>query len=259
MPDHADSPAFERPFVYEALATKALYFSISEIQSRMLILEPDVLDLEYTRVMMGFLMFEPQPRRIGMIGLGGGSLAKFCYRHLPQAHIEVVEINPHVIELRDEFQVPPDDQRFTVACGCGAAFVQSPSAPFDVLLVDGYDRDGQSTPLASQRFYDDCRAALGARGVMVANLHAGHPEHAQQLERIRLSFGGSVVTVGDDDCGNSLVFGLKGHPIDGHTLGPLARPTGLDRQAWAQLMPSFSRLAAALRNERLPPRVPDLG
>jgi hypothetical protein len=27
------------------------------------------------------------------IGLGGGSLAKFCYRHLPNSRITVVEIN----------------------------------------------------------------------------------------------------------------------------------------------------------------------
>ncbi|MEN9544488.1 MAG: hypothetical protein RLZZ598_1321, partial [Pseudomonadota bacterium] len=120
------------------------------------------------------------------------------------------------------------------------------------------ERSGQSTPLMSQRFYDDCFAALGARGVLVANLHAGHPEHAQQLERIRRSFGGALVVVGEEDCGNNLVFGLKGHRLDRPAPSTPTRPTGLDRQAWAQLMPSFSRLAAALRNERLPPRVPDL-
>ena len=37
--------------------------------------------------MMGFLLFKPQPRSIGMIGLGGGSLAKFCYRYLSRTRI----------------------------------------------------------------------------------------------------------------------------------------------------------------------------
>ena len=63
--------------------------------------DPSALDLEYTQTMMGFLLFLPQPQRIAMIGLGGGSLAKFCHRYLPRTRIQVVEINPHVIALRD--------------------------------------------------------------------------------------------------------------------------------------------------------------
>jgi spermidine synthase len=81
---------------------------------------PHALALEYTRTMMGFLLFNPEPQNIAMLGLGGGSLAKFCYRYLPQSRIQVVEINPQVIALRDEFHVPPDDKRFGVVRGDGA-------------------------------------------------------------------------------------------------------------------------------------------
>lgn len=40
----------------------------------------------------------------------------------------------------------------------------------DVLLVDGFDIDGQPPGLCSQRFYDDCYQALTASGVLVVNL-----------------------------------------------------------------------------------------
>src|SRR5512146_1660508 len=109
MPETLDPSLHARPFVHEGSNRKGLYFSISEIQSRMDLRDPFALDLEYTRTMMGFLLFRPDPRQIAMIGLGGGSLAKFCHRHLPAARLQVVEINPHVIALRDEFHVPPDD------------------------------------------------------------------------------------------------------------------------------------------------------
>ena len=46
--------------------------------------------------MMGFLLFKPEPGNIAMIGLGGGSLAKFCHRDLPRSRIQAIEINPHV-------------------------------------------------------------------------------------------------------------------------------------------------------------------
>src|SRR5260221_997001 len=73
-----------RPFVREALDSQSMHFSDSAIQSRMQLQQPDALALEYTRTMMGFLMFEPKPAQVAMIGLGGGSLAKFCHRHLPR-------------------------------------------------------------------------------------------------------------------------------------------------------------------------------
>lgn len=58
----------------------------------MRISDPDHLLFDYTRVMMGFRLFRPKPKRIEMIGLGGGSLAKACYRCLPDCDITVVEM-----------------------------------------------------------------------------------------------------------------------------------------------------------------------
>src|SRR5688572_15897680 len=134
MPESLDPADHVRPFVYEGLNSKALHFSICEIQSRMKLDDPYALDIEYTRTMMGFLLFQPDPRHIAMIGLGGGSMAKFCHRYLPGARIHVVEINPHVLALRDEFHVPPDDHRFRVIRGDGAHFVRYRSMRSDVLV-----------------------------------------------------------------------------------------------------------------------------
>lgn len=93
MPDHPEYPQHQhlRPFVDETLTSKTLYFSECDIQSRMQIGRPDLLSLSYTRLMMGFLLLVPRPRSIAMVGLGGGSLAKFCYRYLPRSRIEVIE------------------------------------------------------------------------------------------------------------------------------------------------------------------------
>jgi spermidine synthase len=51
-----------------------------------------------------------------MIGLGGGSLVKYCHHHLPGARVSVAEISPEVIALRDRFRIPPDDERLEVDC-----------------------------------------------------------------------------------------------------------------------------------------------
>lgn len=250
MPDSRESAQHVKPFVHESLSTKALHFSISEMQSRMKIEDPHALDLEYTRTMMGFVLFNPEPQDIAMIGLGGGSLAKFCYRHLKTSRIRVVEINPHVIALRDEFHVPADDERFTVVRGDGAQFVRCRATRSDVLMVDGFDSDGLPPRLCSQRFYDDCHEILQPDGIMVVNLHYGHARFEIYLDRIRRSFDDSVFVIDGVDLGNSIVFAGKGRAFEKVRPGVLRRPKNLDSGAADQLLAGFARIASALKELR---------
>ena len=238
-----------RPYVSLSLTTMALHFSMSELQSRMDLRQPDALELEYTRLMMGFLLWGPAPTELAMIGLGGGSLAKFCHRQLPRARLCVAEINPHVLALRDDFAIPADSPRFRIDLADGAAWIRHLAPRPEALLVDGFDYDGQPEALSSQRFYDDCFDALADGGRLVVNLHAGQAQFGQLLERIRRSFSGSVLAVADSDGSNNIVFGLKGGPVARMNAGPARRPRGFEAPAWASLQPALARVAAALALE----------
>ena len=251
MPE-TSPPRFPRPFVEEAGQTRALHFARDEVQSRRDVREPHALYLPYTRMMMGFLLFVPTPAHIGMIGLGGGSLAKFCHRYLPETRITVVEINPYVIALRDTFRVPPDDARFTVLEADGAAFLRETSLRFDVLLVDAYDETGLPEALATQRFFDDCRGALSDEGMLVVNLHADHPHHAVHVERIARSFDGAALVVDDTARDNRIVFADPAAPPKTLRLGPLRRPQSVDEPAWRSLQASFARILATWRESGPP-------
>jgi spermidine synthase len=239
------------PFVHNTPTSKALHFAIEETQSRMQTRDPDALELEYTRTMMGFLLFTPQPRCIGMIGLGGGSLAKFCYRHLPRTRIHVVEINPHVIALRDEFLVPADDDRFTVEQGDGAHWVRSRTLRPDVLVVDGFDTRGLPAALSSARFYDDCVALLPTGGLLVANLHCADAGYEDRLADVRRSFGGCTLRVEDSERSNCIVFARKGRPFGHPSPGALSLlPRHLDGAAAQQLLGACARVVNALESDR---------
>ena len=241
-----------KPFVHETPKSKSLHFSIAEIQSCMDLAQPDALDLAYTRTMMGFLLFHAQPLRIGMIGLGGGSLAKACYRHLPQADITVLEINPHVIALRHEFAVPRDDARFRVIRADGARYVRGHEAAFDVLLVDGYDSDGLPGELSSKRFYDDVFDCLRPGGVMAANIHLGNEAFALLVARIGRSFGGQALTVKDRECGNAVVFARRDRPLGACQADDVARPGTMEVAQWTLLQAAFGRIRAALARHSSP-------
>lgn len=259
-----------KPFVCETATTRALHFDIAETQSCMLIGDPDALALEYTRTMMGFLLFNPEPRQITMIGLGGGSLAKFCYRYLPDASISVIEINPHVISLRDAFAIPPDDERFRVIQADGARFVRDTPDSCDVLLVDGFDPRGLPARLSSPSFYERCRQMLRTRGILVANLHQGQRRMEALMKRLRRSFDGSLLVVDDDELENRIVF--AGRDRDLARLAPEAiqRLLPIDGTGSSQLVPAFARIAVTLSESRgagaprgsgaeglEPPRLPD--
>lgn len=71
---------YHRPFIIDSGLRRSLHFSFDGVQSCMDLLDPDRLTLAYTRRMMAFLLFNSAPVRVLLLGLGGGSLAKFCYR-----------------------------------------------------------------------------------------------------------------------------------------------------------------------------------
>jgi spermidine synthase len=206
------------PFVCEGRNSKTLHFSLQAVQSKMSNSRPFDLALDYTRTMMGFLTLNRHPKHIAMIGLGGGSLAKFCYRHLPKTRITVLEINPHVIALRDDFLIPANDARFTVIEADGAVFLRESNQQFDVVLVDGFDHQGIPPQLCSQSFYDDCFGALTERGVMVTNLHNGEPMYESFIGRVDLAFNGNFAEVAANHNGNVIVFGAREIPISPKSL-----------------------------------------
>lgn len=234
-----------QPFVLETPVSTSLHFSFASIQSRMDASRPDALELDYTALMVGFLLFQPAPASIGMIGLGGGSLAKFCFRHLPASRIEVAEINPHVIALRDRFQVPAEGPRFQVHCADGAEFVQRAAGQFELLLVDGFDLSGTPPALCSQRFYDDCFEALKAPGLLVINMHSGHLDYALHLARLRQTFGDQCLRVGLETSGNCVVLASRGDLLSRPRSSLMRRPAGFDEAAWAGLLPAFGRVRSA--------------
>jgi spermidine synthase len=243
-------PPFDEPYVFEADGSKSLYFTFDQLQSRMSIANPTQLAVAYTRTMMGFLMFNPCPLHIALIGLGGGSMLKFCYRHLPATRFTVIEINPHVIALRETFGVPVDEARISLLCADGADYLcergNNETPPFDVLLVDGFDIQGQPRSLCTQTFYDDCFKALAPQGVLVANLHHNDPDHGLFTGRMRLAFDGQVMEIPSEEKSNSILFACKGSQISIDALRQTDPLAGFGYDVRDQLQREFARIAWAM-------------
>lgn len=232
------------PRVKRGLRYTELQFAGGVSQSRMRTFRPGQLLIDYTRTMMASLLFRPQPQLIGMIGLGGGSQAKFCHRHLRRTRLEVAENNPHVLALRRSFRVPDDDARLQVLLADGAEFVRERAGRFDILLVDGYDESGIPSALSSQAFYDDCRAALVEGGVLAGNLYATDVQ--DHVRKLRRSFGRDRVLVLEEARqSNRVVFAWTGDPFPEGRIDLPALASRIEPAAVRELGDVFARVAKA--------------
>lgn len=197
---------YQRPFLLEDADRIGLHFTLDYVQSSMRKVSPDVLDLAYTRHMAAFVLFHTAPRHIALLGLGGGSLAKFCRRLLPHTRLLAIEQDADVIAFRDAFGLPADDERFSILAGDGADFVATPGRSLDVLLVDMFDALGIAVSSSSADFYRNARSALAARGLLVANLSGAMPERVAHLVLIRNAFDDNVLVSPVEDGCNHVVF-----------------------------------------------------
>jgi spermidine synthase len=170
---------------------------------------PHRLILSYTREMMTCLLFNPDPRRVLLLGLGGGSIAKFCYRHLPAADITAVEVSADVIALRREFSIPADDGRFRVVRADGAAYVSALSSCMDVVLADACDRAGIATQFNSIEFYRNARNCLAPGGVFVTNVCGDEGDCMAHLSKLRDAFDAEVLTLQMPGNRNLIAFAFR--------------------------------------------------
>lgn len=230
---------------------RALRFGLTDVQSAMDLSNPDRLVLNYTRLMMGFVLFQPRPLNVLMIGLGGGSLPKFCHRHFPGTDITVVEIDPRVIALRDQFEVPQDQAYFRVVQADGADFVATmDDASYDVIMVDGFDSESMAPSLGTRDFYGHCARLLSTGGVMVCNLHELDIHFGAYLERIALSFDGNALAVATSECGNSVVVARNNMSVCMRLPKHLQRPSGMSEPAWAGIEADVHAVLREARSAR---------
>ena len=221
--------------IVEEGGVRVLQIGGNAIQSAMRLDAPDRIELDYVRAMMVFLLFRPGPREVLMVGLGGGSMARFIHQRMPQTRVTVVEINPGVVTAaRRYFHFPEEDARLEIVVGDGAEVVPQRPASCDVLVVDGFVNGSPAKDLCTRSFYDSAFAALRLGGVMVANFMSDDKRIETYCRRIEESFGRNPTLLLAEEEDNIIAFALRGGP---------------PRIAWAELK---GRARAARRLFDLP-------
>lgn len=163
--------------VIELGGERSLHFGSSAKQSALFLHAPRQLALSYTRAMMAPLLFLPSPRRVLLIGLGGGSLATFLFHHYPDVAIDAVELRPEVADVAHSHFFLPRDDRITILIEEAANFVHSDRyrdyCDYDLILVDAFNDRGIARDVCGSAFFSECRDRLSERGWLSMNLWSG--------------------------------------------------------------------------------------
>lgn len=184
--EHGPIEVVETPF------ERSLHFGTAPKQSTMDRADPIRLNLTYTRAIAASLLFTEAPSRALLIGLGGGSLAKFLLHHFPALEIDAVELRPAVHTVAERFFGLPQDPRLTVHHQDAAEFVRrlDPArSSYDLIWVDAFVADGIAGSVCRTGFYDQLRTVSSDWATLAVNLWSGDQVDLEELlDHIRAAF-----------------------------------------------------------------------
>lgn len=190
---------------------RSLYFGTSDLQSRMRLSDPTALMVSYTRAMLAPLLFMESPAAVLLLGLGGGSLAKFLLHHFPHCRVQVVERREAVIELAHTYFKLPHDPRLDIRVDDAEVFLQEhPQRSYELILVDIYNAWGPVQALADRDFFLACRNRLTSEGAISINLWRSKAMgSAGPVALLRESFAGQILELPVPDRDNLIVLAFR--------------------------------------------------
>lgn len=151
---------------------RSLFFGKRALQSAADLNAPYNLQLHYPRYMTGTLLFNPEPKRILIIGIGGGSLITFIHHHFSTCSIDAVDSDAEIIHIALNYFNAPKHPNIHYFHDDGLNFLQKfRSGPtYDIIFVDGFNAEGMSPALYNRDCFALCKKLLIDDGTLVSNL-----------------------------------------------------------------------------------------
>ena len=123
--------------------------------------------------MLAALLLKPQPKRVMVIGLGGGHLSRVMSRVYPETVVDSVEIDKQVVKLAKQYFLYEESPNCKTHVIDGRIFIQNQigKATYDIVWLDAFKSGSVPFHLKTQQFYDEIREVLKPDGVVSSNLY----------------------------------------------------------------------------------------
>jgi predicted membrane-bound spermidine synthase len=148
------------------------------------LLDPDDLPLRYAQVMTIATVYAEAPRKILMLGLGGGSISTYLGRFMPEAAITTVEIDPGVISAAKSYFGLRETERMRYRAGDGRVFLTRSNELYDLILLDAYRGGYVPFHLLTREFYTLVKQRLAPGGAAAFNVHDGSKLYASTVKTL---------------------------------------------------------------------------
>jgi spermidine synthase len=192
---HSEKSLYREVFVYEDGNTRCLCFTrLCTIgrQTCIDLKQPDRLVFEYTQMMLGALYLNPDPHSILIIGLGGGTLPRTLEKLLPEADIDVVEIDPAVVAVAGQYFGFRQDERIHLTVQDGRAYVRQAlraSKRYELIMLDAYEHQYIPEHMLTREFLTEVRSLLQPAGIVAANTFSSSRLYQNESVTYRSVFG----------------------------------------------------------------------
>ena len=134
--------------------------------------DPDAMPVPYNQTMTAALAYPAAPKRILMIGLGAGSISTYLGRAMPDAQIDVVELDPGVISAGKDYFGLRETDKVRLIAGDGRVYLNRHKDLYDLILLDAFRELGIPFHLLTREFYGLVKEHLAPGGAMASNVAA---------------------------------------------------------------------------------------
>ncbi len=171
---HTERSLYRNIVVYEDDALRCMRFgrTTTTRQSCVSRTQPEKLVFEYAKMTMGAFYMNPDPKRILIIGLGGGTLPTAFQRMFPNAKMDTVEIDPAIVRMAEayfDFKPAPGTR---VVTEDGRVFVKrmlKEGTKYDLVILDAFDHKYIPEHLLTREFLQQVKGVMSDKGVLAAN------------------------------------------------------------------------------------------
>jgi len=172
---HSEKSLYRNIFITEDGALRCMTFRRANAGTRQTCYkkdDPKELYFPYARMMVGSLYLSPDPKRILIIGLGGGTLPMAMREFVPESEIDVVELDPAVVKAAREYFPFKEDPKLKVHIDDGRVFVKKAikaGAKYDLVMLDAFEDDYIPEHLLTREFLLEIKSIMTEGGVIAAN------------------------------------------------------------------------------------------
>lgn len=194
---------YSRIKIRKSRNVRTLWFvrdSGEEVVETMLDLDrPHDLLVDYTRFMFLSYMFRLRHEKVLIVGLGGGSMVHFLKHHDPRVQVDVVEIDPVIVDAADKYFGVSSEGNVKIHTQDAFDYLKKTKNTYDIIYMDAFLKPSASTDdtgvplrLKTLQFYADIQKKLAEDGAVVFNIN-GHDGLADDVRTIRDAFAQTYV------------------------------------------------------------------